>query len=109
MDQWPEEFGSFDVVCWGKTPSTTLLNRICIAEFKLAYFKLKKIIQRKSDMVILKRTTSYGFLALSGIHPSAIAQQGKTRFMAFSFILLPLKKDKCFFKKATIIHIGDPL
>jgi hypothetical protein len=30
-------------------------------------------------MIIAERTTSYGFLAaLSGIKPSAIAQQGKT-------------------------------
>jgi glycosyltransferase involved in cell wall biosynthesis len=110
-----KEFGDFDVVCWElKTPSTTLLNRILrIAEFKLAYFKLKKIIQLENpDMVIAERTTSYGFLAaLSGIHPSAIAQQGKTDLWPSHSILLPLKKiiQNYAFKKATLIHAWGPV
>ena len=110
-----KEFGDFDIVCWElKTPSTTFLNRILrIVEFKFAYFKLKKIIQLENpDMVIAERTTSYGFLAaLSGIQPSAIAQQGKTDLWPSHSLLLPLKKiiQNYAFKKATLIHAWGPV
>lgn len=109
------EFGDFEIICWElKTPSTSLLNRAKrISEFKLAYFKIKKIIQReRPDMVIAERTTSYGFLAaLSGITPSAIAQQGKTDLWPTHSILLPFKKiiQNYAFKKATLIHAWGPV
>ena len=109
-----KEFGGFEIICWElKTPSTTFLNRIKrIAEFKLAYFKIKKIIEReKPDMVIAERTTSYGFLAaLIDIKPSAIAQQGITDLWPSHSILLPIKKiiQNYAFKKATLIHAWGP-
>lgn len=110
-----KEFGDFEIVCWElKTPSNTFLNRVLrIAEFKLACFKIKKIIQQEQpDMVIAERTTSYGFLAaLSGIKPSAIAQQGRTDLWPSHSILLPLKKiiQDYAFKKATLIHAWGPV
>jgi hypothetical protein len=57
-------------------------------------------------MVIAERTTSYGFLAaLSGIQPSAIAQQGRTDLWPTNSILLPQKIIQNYaFKKATLIH-----
>jgi glycosyltransferase involved in cell wall biosynthesis len=110
-----KEFGDFEIICWElKTPSTTFLNRILrILEFKLAYFNIKKIIQQEQpDMIIAERTTSYGFLAaLSGIKPSAIAQQGKTDLWPSHSILLPLKRliQNYAFKKATLIHAWGPV
>jgi glycosyltransferase involved in cell wall biosynthesis len=110
-----KEFGDFEIICWElKTPNTTFLNRILrIAEYKLAYFKIKKIIQQEHpDMVIAERTTSYGFLAaISGIKPSAIAQQGKTDLWPSHSILLPFKKiiQNYAFKKATLIHAWGPV
>ncbi|MDG2431267.1 glycosyltransferase [Flavobacterium sp.] len=108
------EYGDFEIICWElKTPSTTLLNRILrIAEFNLAYFKIKKIIKdEKPDMVIAERTTSYGFLAgISGIQPSAIAQQGITDLWPTDSILLSLKIliQNYAFSKATLIHAWGP-
>ena len=110
-----KEYGDFEIICWElKTPSNTLPNRILrIFEFKFAYFKIKKIIDREQpDMVIAERTTSYGFLAaLSGIKPSAIAQQGRTDLWPLNSILLPLKKiiQNYAFKKATLIHAWGPV
>jgi hypothetical protein len=43
-------------------------------------------------MVIAERTTSGFLAALSGIQPSAIAQQGRTDLWPTNSILLPLKK-----------------
>jgi glycosyltransferase involved in cell wall biosynthesis len=109
------EFGDFDIICWElKTPSTTIINRILrVAEFKFAYFKIKKIIQDENpDMVIAERTTSYGFLAaLSGIKPSAIAQQGRTDLWPSYSISIPFKKiiQNYAFKKATLIHAWGPV
>lgn len=110
-----KEFGDFEIICWElKTPNTTFLNRILrIAEYKLAYFKIKKIIQHEQpDMVIAERTTSYGFLAaLSGIKPSAIAQQGKTDLWPARSVLLPFKRliQNYAFKNATLIHAWGPV
>tara|TARA_R110002126_G_scaffold29220_6_gene96760 strand:+ start:280 stop:1350 length:1071 start_codon:yes stop_codon:yes gene_type:complete len=109
------EFGDFEIICWElKTPSNSIINRILrILEFKFAYFKIKNIIDREQpDMVIAERTTSYGFLAaLSGIQPSAIAQQGRTDLWPSNSILLPLKKiiQNYAFKKATLIHAWGPV
>lgn len=110
-----KEFGHFEIICWElKTPNDSVYNRIIrILEFKLAYFKIKKIIrQQQPDMVIAERTTSYGFLAaISGIKPIAIAQQGRTDLWPENSILLPFKKiiQKYAFKKATLIHAWGPI
>jgi glycosyltransferase involved in cell wall biosynthesis len=63
-------------------------------------------------MVIAERTTSYGFLAaISGMHPIAIAQQGKTDLWPEKSISLPLKKclQNYAFKKADLIHAWGPI
>ncbi|PRZ28284.1 glycosyltransferase [Flavobacterium granuli] len=110
-----KEFGHFEIINWElKTPNNSVYNRIIrILEFKLAYFKIKKIIrQQQPDMVIAERSTSYGFLAaISGIKPIAIAQQGRTDLWPENSILLPFKKiiQKYAFKKATLIHAWGPV
>ncbi|WP_413999188.1 glycosyltransferase [Flavobacterium sp. W1B] len=110
-----KEFGDFEIIGWElKTPNNSIYNRILrILEFKLAYFKIRKIIrQQQPDMVIAERTTSYGFLAaLSGIKPAVIAQQGKTDLWPEDSILLPLKKiiQNYAFKRATLIHAWGPV
>ena len=110
-----KEFGHFEIISWElKTPNNSVYNRIIrILEFKLAYFKIKKLIrQQQPDMVIAERTTSYGFLAvISGIKPIAIAQQGRTDLWPENSMLLPFKKiiRKYAFKKATLIHAWGPV
>lgn len=110
-----KEFGDFEIISWElKTPSTGFKNRILrIFEFKLAFFKIRKLIQlQKPDMVIAERTTSYGFLAaLSGVKPVAIAQQGQTDLWPENSISLPLKKIIQYyaFKKADLIHAWGPV
>ena len=110
-----KEFGDFDIITWElKTSNSGIFNRIKrIFEFSLAFFKIKKIIQRqKPDMVIAERTTSYGFLAaLSGVKPIAIAQQGRTDLWPEKSISLPLKKliQHYAFKKADLIHAWGPV
>jgi glycosyltransferase involved in cell wall biosynthesis len=110
-----KEFGDFEIIIWElKTPSNTLLKRmIRILEFKLALFKIKKIIKlHQPDMVIAERTTSYGFLAaLSGVKPMAIAQQGRTDLWPENSPFLPFKKllQNYAFKKATLIHAWGPV
>lgn len=110
-----KEFGDFEIIPWElKTPNTTFYNRIIrVIEFKLAFFKIKKIIkQQQPDMVIAERTTSYGFLAaLSGVKPVAIAQQGRTDLWPENSITIPLKRiiQAYAFKKATLIHAWGPI
>ncbi|MFV8370233.1 glycosyltransferase family 4 protein [Flavobacterium sp. LB2R40] len=110
-----KEFGEFEIITWElKTPNTGIRNRILrIFEFKLAVFKIRKIIKaQQPDMVIAERTTSYGFLAaLSGIKPVAIAQQGITDLWPENSILLPLKRiiQNYAFQKATLIHAWGPV
>ncbi|MFV8353534.1 glycosyltransferase [Flavobacterium sp. XS2P14] len=110
-----KEFGDFEIITWElKTLSNCLHNRILrIFEFKLAIFKIRKIIKaQRPDMVIAERTTSYGFLAaLSGVKPVAIAQQGKTDLWPEKSISLPLKKLLQYyaFKKADLIHAWGPV
>ena len=105
-----KEFGNFEIITWElKTPSNCIHNRILrIFEFKLAIFKIRKIVKaQRPDMVVAERTTSYGFLAaLSGVKPFAIAQQGRTDLWPEKSILLPLKKliQNYAFKKADLIH-----
>lgn len=104
------EFGDFDIVTWElKTPNSGLLNRIKrIIEYSGAVFNIKKLVKTfKPDMVIAERTTSYGFLAaLSGVKPSAIAQQGISDLWPEDSLLIPFKKvlQQYAFKKATVIH-----
>lgn len=109
------EFGNFEIITWElKTPNNSIHNRILrMLEFKLAIFKIRKIIKaQQPDMVIAERTTSYGFLAaLSGVKPIAIAQQGRTDLWPTKSISLPLKKliQNYAFKKADLIHAWGPV
>ncbi|MFL9830852.1 glycosyltransferase [Flavobacterium sp. ST-87] len=104
------EFGDFEIISWElETPNHSFLNRILrTLEFVFAPITIRKIIrQQKPDMIIAERTTSYGFLAaLSGMQPSAIAQQGRTDLWPEDAITIPLKKmiQNYAFKKATLIH-----
>lgn len=108
------EFGSFEVITWElKTPSNGLLNRFSrIAEYAMAWRKIRKIAQReKPDMIIAERTTSYGFLAaLSGIKPAAIAQQGISDLWPENSLMYPLKKiiQSYAFRKVDLIHAWGP-
>lgn len=110
-----EEFGDFDIISWElKNPSHRAFFRILrIIEYLFAPIKVKKIIRlHKPDMVIAERTTSYGFLAaLSGLKPTAIAQQGKTDLWPDDSIMLPIKKSiqNYAFKNATLIHAWGPV
>ena len=70
------------------------------------------LFNMRSFMIIAERTTSYGFLAaISGMHPIAIAQQGRTDLWPEGSILLPFKKfiQKHAFKKADLIHAWGPV
>ena len=104
------EFGDFEIETWElKSSSSGPFNRIArLIEYCGAVFNIKKLIQTyQPDMVIAERTTSYGFLAaLSGVQPSAIAQQGITDLWPENSLLLPFKKiiQHYAFKKATLIH-----
>ncbi|MFA9189450.1 glycosyltransferase [Flavobacterium sp. FBOR7N2.3] len=110
-----KEFGDFEIISWElQTPNHSLLNRILrTLEFIFAPIAIRKIIrQLKPDMIIAERTTSYGFLAaLSGLQPSAIAQQGKTDLWPEQSITIPFKKiiQNYAFKKATLIHAWGPI
>lgn len=110
-----KEFGDFEIISWElQTPNNSLLSRILrTLEFSFAPFTIRKIIrQQKPDMIIAERTTSYGFLAaLSGLKPSAIAQQGKTDLWPENSISIPFKKilQNYAFKKATLIHAWGPI
>lgn len=110
-----KEFGDFEIITWElKTPSNSFFNRIIrTLEFLFAPIAVRKIIrQQKPDMVIAERTSSYGFLAaLSGVKPTAIAQQGITDLWPEKSILLPFKKgiQDYAFKKAMLIHAWGPV
>lgn len=105
-----KEFGDFEIITWElKTPSTRYFRRLLrMLEFCTSPFQIRKIIKsQKPDMVIAERTTSYGFLAvISGVKPTAIAQQGRTDLWPEKSISLPLKKiiQQYAFKKANLIH-----
>lgn len=110
-----KEFGNFEIITWElQSSSKSKVQRILrFAEFYTALFKIRKIIrQERPDMVIAERTTSYGFLAaISGKHPIAIAQQGKTDLWPENSISLPLKKflQNYAFKHADLIHAWGPI
>ena len=110
-----KEFGNFDIVTWElQTSSKGLWKRFFrFAEFYLAIFQIKKIVQKhQPDMVIAERTTSYGFLAaFSGVKPTAIAQQGKTDLWPEGSVSMPLKRklQQYAFRKADLIHAWGPI
>lgn len=110
-----KEFGDFEIVTWEiKTPNHTFFSRFLrLLEFSTGLFQVKKIVKlQQPDMVIAERTTSYGFLAvLSGVKPTAIAQQGRTDLWPEKSVLLPLKKiiQQHAFKKADLIHAWGPV
>ena len=109
------EFGNFEISIWElQTPNDSFSNRILRSlEFLFAPFSIrKKIHKEKPDMVIAERSTSYGFLAaISGIQPTAIAQQGKTDLWPEDSMSIPFKKilQNYAFKKATLIHAWGPI
>lgn len=110
-----KEFGDFEICTWElQTPNHSKLSRFKrILEYLFSPLSIrKKIKQEKPDMIIAERTTSYGFLAaISGMHPIAIAQQGRTDLWPEGSILLPFKKiiQKHAFKKADLIHAWGPV
>ncbi|WP_291142445.1 glycosyltransferase family 4 protein [Flavobacterium sp. UBA7680] len=110
-----KEFGDFEIITWElQSPSNSKLNRFKrILEYFFAPISIRKIIRnKKPDMVIAERTTSYGFLAaLSGSKTIAIAQQGRTDLWPEDSVLYPFKKfiQKYAFKKAHLIHAWGPV
>ena len=110
-----EEFGDFEICTWElQTPNHSKLSRFRrILEYLFSPLSIRKKIKRENpDMIIAERTTSYGFLAaISGMHPIAIAQQGRTDLWPEGSILLPFKKfiQKHAFKKADLIHAWGPV
>jgi glycosyltransferase involved in cell wall biosynthesis len=109
------EFGDFEISTWElQSSSKTKIQRIFrFAEFCSAFYKIRKKIKNElPDMIIAERTTSYGFLAaISGKHPIAIAQQGRTDLWPENSISLPLKKflQNYAFKNADLIHAWGPI
>ena len=107
-----KEFGDFEICVWElQTPNNKRFQRIL--EYLFAPISIRKTIRKeKPDMIIAERTTSYGFLAaISGMHPVAIAQQGRTDLWPEDSILYPFKKiiQKYAFKKADLIHAWGPI
>ena len=107
-----KEFGDFEICTWElQTSNNKRFKRIL--EYLFAPVSIRKTIKKeKPDMIIAERTTSYGFLAaISGMHPIAIAQQGRTDLWPEGSVLYPFKKfiQKYAFKKADLIHAWGPV
>jgi len=107
-----KEFGDFEICTWElQTSNNKRFKRIL--EYIFAPVSIRKTIRKeKPDMIIAERTTSYGFLAaISGMHPIAIAQQGRTDLWPEGSVLYPFKKfiQKYAFKKADLIHAWGPV
>ena len=107
-----KEFGDFEICTWElQTSNNQRFKRIL--EYLFAPVSIRKTIQKeKPDMIIAERTTSYGFLAaISGMHPIAIAQEGRTDLWPEGSVLYPFKKfiQKYAFKKADLIHAWGPV
>lgn len=107
-----KEFGDFEICTWElQTSNNQRFKRIL--EYLFAPVSIRKTIRKeKPDMIIAERTTSYGFLAaISGMHPIAIAQQGRTDLWPEGSVLYPFKKfiQKYAFKKADLIHAWGPV
>ena len=104
-----KEFGDFEIVTWELKKRSVGINRFGrLVELLMAFFTIKKIAKSfKPDMIIAERTTSYGFLAaISGIKPTAIAQQGITDLWPHDSPLFFFKKilQDYAFLKADLIH-----
>ena len=110
-----KEYGNFEIITWElQNSSKSKIKRIFrFAEFYLSLFKIRQLIKKeRPDMVIAERTTSYGFLAaISGMHPIAIAQQGKTDLWPENSISIHLKRwlQNYAFKHADLIHAWGPI
>lgn len=109
------EFGGFEIVTWElRHPGHTTLSRVRrFAEYLMALRSIRRLIRReRPDMVIAERTTSYGFLAaVCGLHPLAIAQQGRTDLWPENSLSLPLKRwlQQRAFSRADLIHAWGPV
>jgi glycosyltransferase involved in cell wall biosynthesis len=107
-----KEFGDFEICTWElQTSNNQRFKRILEYLFSRASIR-KTIRKQEPDMIIAERTTSYGFLAaISGMHPIAIAQQGRTDLWPEGSVLYPFKKiiQKYAFKKADLIHAWGPV
>ncbi|MWB94600.1 glycosyltransferase [Flavobacterium sp. GA093] len=106
------QFGDFEICVWElQIPNNKRFRRIL--EYLFAPISIRKTIRKeKPDMIIAERTTSYGFLAaISGMHPIAIAQQGRTDLWPEDSVSYPFKKiiQKYAFKKADLIHAWGPV
>ncbi|MDN3677397.1 glycosyltransferase [Flavobacterium paronense] len=104
-----KEFGDFEIVTWELQTSSNGINRIKrLFELTKAILTIKSIVKKfNPDMVIAERTTSYGYLAaISGVKPTAIAQQGITDLWPQNSPLYIFKKllQDYAFKKADLIH-----
>ena len=104
-----KEFGDFEIVTWELKSSSSGFSRIKrLIELTKSFLTIRYIAKKiNPDMVIAERTTSYGFLAaLTGIKPTAIAQQGITDLWPHRSILYIFKKilQDYAFKKADLIH-----
>lgn len=110
-----KHFGNFEIVTWElQNSSKSKIKRLFrFTEFYLSLFKIRKLIKSElPHMIIAERTTSYGFLAaISGMHPIAIAQQGKTDLWPENSISIPLKRflQNYAFKHADLIHAWGPI
>lgn len=107
-----KEFGDFEICTWElQTANNKRFKRI--VEYLFSPVSIRKRIRKeKPDMIIAERTTSYGFLAaISGMHPIAIAQQGRTDLWPEGSVLYPFKKfiQKYAFKNADLIHAWGPV
>lgn len=108
------EFGGFEITAWELKRSGSGLGRIGrLAEYLFCLRDIRKTIRKEQpDMVIAERTTSYGFLAaVCGLHPVAIAQQGRTDLWPEHSILMPLKRwlQHKAFAAADLIHAWGPV
>ena len=104
-----KEFGDFEIVTWELKSSSSGFSRIRrLIELTKTFLTIRYIAKKfNPDMVIAERTTSYGFLAaLTGIKPTAIAQQGITDLWPHNSVLYIFKKilQDYAFKKADLIH-----
>ncbi|HLN94267.1 MAG TPA: glycosyltransferase [Flavobacterium sp.] len=110
-----KQFGDFEIVTWELNhPGHNLQSRFKrFVEYLTALRTIRRVIrEHQPDMVIAERTTSYGFLAAScGLHPVAIAQQGRTDLWPERSLTMPLKRmlQHRAFKYADLIHAWGPV
>lgn len=110
-----KECGDFDIITWElRNPGHNFGSRVKrFLEYLTAIRSIRRLIREtQPDMVIAERTTSYGFLAAScGLHPVAIAQQGRTDLWPEHSITMPLKRllQARAFRNADLIHAWGPV